>query len=471
MPTGFVSPTSPTTLPLYASTMPTSKPATQPASVAIRAAEPVVEWWKTLEDPVLNSLVERAIAANLDLKIATSRILEARAQRGVVAAGFWPNVDTSASYARTGSGGSSPTVGSHDIYRAGLDASWELDIFGGMRRSIEAADADIETVIEDRRDVLISLTAEVALDYIDLRGSQRQLLIAQQNLESQRYSAEITRKKYEVGTIARLDVVNADAQLATTQSQIPLIQQTSQQLIYALSLLLGREPAALLTELSPDGPLPAVPLQVPVGLPSDLVRRRPDIRRAEASLHGATARVGVATADLFPRFSLNGSFGYVANKPASLFDWSHNAWSFGPAVSWPLFDAGRIRSNIAVQNAVEEQALITYDRTVLTALSEVETALVAYAREQEHREALARAVGANRKAVDLSTTLYKEGKVAYIEVLNAQRSLYASEAALVASDQTVATNLVVLYKALGGGWQSQYPAATQPSTGYWSTLP
>jgi NodT family efflux transporter outer membrane factor (OMF) lipoprotein len=459
MPTRFVSPTAPTTLPSYSSGMATSKPATQPASIAVQAAAPVIEWWETFNDPVLTSLIKRAIDANLDLRLATARLREARAARGVVAAGFWPNVDVSGSYTRSGSGGRS--FGSNDLYRAGLDATWELDIFGGVRRNIEAAEADIQTAIEDRRDVLVSLTAEVALDYMDLRGSQRQIEIAEHNLESQQRSAEITRERKIGGYITGLDVANADAQLATTQSQIPLLQQSVQQTIYALSLLLGREPEALVDELSPQGPMPTVPPQVPIGLTSDLLRRRPDIRRAEASLHAATARIGVATADLFPRFALNGSVGTSGTTPASLFNWASHAWSFGPAMSWPLFDAGRIRANIEVQNAVQEQALITYQRTVLTALNEVETALTAYAREQEHREALARAVGANRKAVEISTKSYKDGQVGYLEVLTAQRSLFASEAALVSSDQTIAQNLVALYKALGGGWQNEFPVTTQ----------
>jgi NodT family efflux transporter outer membrane factor (OMF) lipoprotein len=464
MPSTVVSPLAPAPLPSYASTMPTSKPATRPASIAIREAQPVIEWWSTFNDPVLTSLVQRAIEANLDLKFATARLRQARAARRVVAAGFWPNVDVSGSYARSGSGNRSPTSGSNDAYRAGLDATWEMDIFGGVRRGVEAAEADIQTAAEDRRGVLVSLAAEVALDYLDLRGFQRELRIANENLESQRYSAELTRKRQAAGYITLLDVANSDAQLASTQSQIPLLQQSSQQTIYALSLLLSREPGALVDELSPEGTLPTVPPVVPIGLPSDLLQRRPDIRAAEAALHAATARVGVATADLFPRFALNASVGLLGSKPASLFNWGNRFWSIGPAVSWPLFDAGRIRAQIEVQNAVQEQALIQYQQTVLTALNEVETALVAYAREQEHREALTRAVGANRKALELSTTLYREGKVGFLEVLTAQRSLYVSEDALVQSDRIVAQNLVALYKALGGGWEIELPPTTQPAT-------
>jgi multidrug efflux system outer membrane protein len=382
----------------------------------------------------------------------------------VVAAGLWPNVDVSGSYTRSGSGNSSPTSGGHDLYRAGLDATWELDVFGGVRRSIEAADADVQTALEDQRSVYVSLAAEVALDYLDLRGFQRQLRIAKENLESQKYSADLTRKRQAGGYITMLDVANADAQLASTQAGIPLLQQSAQQTIYALSLLLAREPGALVDELSPEGRIPHVPPQVPIGLPSDLLERRPDIRAAEAGLHAASARVGVATADLFPRCALNASVGLTGKRASSLFNWGNRFWSIGPAISYPLFDAGRIRAQIDVQNAIEEQALIQYQQTILTAFNEVETALVAYAREQEHRQAIASAVGASRKSLELSTTLYRIGKVGFLEVLTAQRALYGTEDELVQSDRTIAQNLVSLYKALGGGWQVESPPSTQPTT-------
>jgi NodT family efflux transporter outer membrane factor (OMF) lipoprotein len=254
-----------------------------------------------------------------------------------------------------------------------------------------------------------------------------------------------------------LDVANADAQVATTESQLPALETAARQAMYNLAVLLGQEPTALLAELAPpeeDVKVPPTPSEVPVGLPSDLLRRRPDIRRADANLHAATARIGVATADLFPRFSLTGSFGTQGQKASSLFNWDSRSWSFGPSVSWPLFDAGRIRSNIAVQNAVQEQALLAYRAVILTALRDVESALVAYDKEQQRRTLLADAVAANRRAVELSTILYTQGLTDFLNVLNAQRSLFVSEDALVRSDVTVAQNLVALYKALGGGWES-----------------
>jgi NodT family efflux transporter outer membrane factor (OMF) lipoprotein len=438
---------------------------------SVTTAQPLdlVDWWSRFDDPVLTSLVERAIASNLDLARAKSRIRQARAARGVVAAGFWPLVNTTAAYQRSGTGapssGGGGTGGSGasgggggadlDLFQAGLDAAWELDIFGGVRRDVEASTADIQDAIEDRRDVLVSLIAEVGTNYINLRGLQEQIFIARKNLQAQQHNAEITRKRFEAGFVGALDVANARAQAATTESQIPVLESSAQAAIYSLGVLLGREPAALAGELSEEAAIPTTPPQVPVGLPSDLLRRRPDIRRAEAQLHGATARIGVATADLFPKFSLTGSLGFSGGDLASLAKWSSSAWSFGPSVTWPIFDAGRIRSNIEVQNALEEQALLQYRQTVLIALQDVETALVAYAKEQQHWKALMEAVEQNRKAVDLAMKLYVAGRTDFLNVLSAQNALYASETALSQSAGSMATNLVAIYKALGGGWERE----------------
>jgi NodT family efflux transporter outer membrane factor (OMF) lipoprotein len=407
----------------------------------------LVEWWKGFNDQMLTSLVERAIESNLDLRQAEARIRQARAQRGVVASGLWPQVDVTASYSNSRSGGS------QDLFQAGLDATWELDIFGGVRRDVEASQADFQAAVEDRRDVLVSLVAEIGGNYISLRGFQQQIIVARKNLEAQKHTAGITRKRYEAGFVSGLDIANADAQVATTESQIPVLESSAQATIYSLGVLLGREPAALAEELAAEKALPLTPPEVPVGLPSDLIRRRPDIRRAEAQLHAATARIGVATADLFPKFSLTGSFGLLSSDISSLGNWSSRFWSYGPTVRWPIFEAGRIRWNIEVQNAVQEQGLTFYEKTVLTALKDVETALVAYAKEQEHLKSLSEAVKYNRRSVDLSMKLYITGKIDFLNVLSAQRSLYTSEDALIQSTGTLATDLIALYKALGGGWE------------------
>lgn len=436
---------------------PTSAPSTQ-ASITVAEPTNVGRWWNVFNDPTLNSLVDRAIASNLDLKQAETRIRQARASRKIVSTGLWPTLDSSAGYSRSGV----RDVGS-SLYQGGLDAAWELDIFGGTRRSVESADADVQATIEDRRDVLVTLTAEIALNYIDLRGFQREIAIARRNLALQTRTADLTRQRRAAGFVGSLDTANADATVATTESQIPALEQAEQQTIYTLSVLLGLPPAALMTELTPIAPIPTSPKVVPVGLPSDLLRRRPDIRRAEANLHAATANVGVATSDLFPKFSLTGSVGTRSNKLNGIFNWSNSVWSIGPSVSWPVFDAGRIRANIELQNAAAQQSLLGYQNTILIALQDVESALVAYDKEQARRDILADAVVANRQAVDISSDLYTNGNTDFLNVLNAQRSLLATEDALVQSDRTIATNLVALYKALGGGWETEQPTS-QPAS-------
>jgi multidrug efflux system outer membrane protein len=450
----------------------TSTPITQPAAPT---EKDLALWWKVFEDPTLTSLVERAIQSNLDLKQAEARIRQARAARRVAISAIGPAVETTGSFQRSrspgttssGSGGlggadSKTEGGISNQYQAGFDAGWELDIFGGVRRGIEAAGADLQAAVETRRDVLVTLTAEVARNYIDLRAFQQRIAIGRKNLKAQQHSAELTRQRFEAGFVGGLDVANAKAQVATTASQIPLLEASAQQLIYSLSVLLGKEPAALTQELSPVSDIPGAPPSVPVGIPSDLLRRRPDIRRAEAEIHAATARIGVATADLFPRFTLSGSVGLQASDLGSWFSWANRLWSFGPSVDWRVFDTGRILSNIELQKALEEQSLIMYQQTVLTALQEVENVLVASEKEEEHRQALVAAVSANRKAVDLATQLYVEGQTDFLNVLEAQRSLYASEDAFLQSTQTVSTNLVALYKSLGGGWEPEQQTEKNP---------
>ena len=447
--------------------------AATPAQPSKTTTNPVslVEWWQSFNDPILASLVEIAIRSNLDLRLAEARIFQARAARGVVGAPLFPQVNASFSYARnwssqnaqstgtiSGAAGTTPQLsfspkGVQDLFKLGFDSTWELDIFGGTRRNLEAATADLRAAVEDRRDVLVTLLGDVGTNYLNLRGFQEQIAIARKNLVAQRRTAEIIRKRFEAGFISALDVANAYAQVSTTESTIPPLESSARAAIYALGVLLGQEPAFLEQDLLKKSPIPPTPPEIPLGLPSDLLRRRPDIRRSEAQLHAATARVGVATADLFPKFSLIGTSGLSSADLMKLMDWRSKFWSVGPSVTWPIFAGGRIYWNIKVQNALQEQALITYQKAVLTALKDVETALVAYAKEQERRKVLTEAVAYNRRAVDLSTKLYLVGKSDFLNVLIAQRSLFASEDALAQSTRTVDTNLIALYKALGGGWE------------------
>jgi multidrug efflux system outer membrane protein len=421
----------------------------------------LVAWWKAFQDPALSSLMERAIRANLDVRQAEARIRQARASRRVAGAPLWPQAEASALYQRSkgssevGGGGGIATIAPfRELFQVGLDASWELDIFGGTRRGIEAATADLQAAVEDRRDVLVTLAGEVGTNYLNLRGFQQRIVIAQKNLAAQKKTADITHRRYEAGFVGRLDVANADAQVATTEAQIPLLEASARSAIYSLGVLLGQEPAALVNELSKEAAIPPNPPEVPVGLPSELVRRRPDIRRAEAQVHAATARIGVATADLFPKFFLTGSFGFSSDDLTRIGNFSNSKfWSFSPSVSWPVFAGGRIRANIKLQNARQEETLLAYQKTVLTALQDVETALVAYAKEQQHQKSLSAAVASNRQAVDLAMQLYVAGRTDFLNVLNAQRELFATEDALTQSTRTLGTNLIALYKALGGGWE------------------
>ena len=423
-----------------------------PPMPATLAENALARWWTLFEDPTLMSLVERAVQSNLDLMLAESRIRQARSVRRIAVSGMGPTLDANGSFRRSGSGNSNRTTEIINDYQAGFDAGWELDIFGGVRRGIEAADADLQASVEARRDVLVTLTAEVARSYLDLRVFQQRISIAQQNLETQKHTAKLTRQRFEAGFVGALDVVNADAQVAITAAQIPLLEASAQQSIYSLSVLLGLEPAALNQELSEAMTIPPAPPATPLGVPSDLLRQRPDIRRAEAEIHAATARIGVATADLFPRFTIFGSVGVRASDFGSWLDWARRFWSFGPSASWNVFASGAIRADIEQQQALQEQSLITYRQIVLTALQEVENALIASAKEADHRRALVEAVSANRKAVELATRLYTEGHIDFLNVLNSQKSLYSSQDALVQSTGAVSTNLVALYKALGGGW-------------------
>lgn len=419
----------------------------------------ISRWWGVFNDLELDSLIQRAMESNKDLKLAEARIREARAQRGVVASAAYPTVDVAASYSRsrTSEHGLSSTVNpiaGRDLFQFGFDAGWEIDIFGKVRRAVEASDADIQASEEDRRDVLVTLLAEVARNYLEVRGSQLQLSITRENLKAQEQTVQLTRDRFAVGLSSELNIAQAEAQLASTESQVPALENKERESIHQLGVLLGQEPGALLRELSRDAPLPVAPPEVPVGLPSDLLRRRPDIRRAERQLAASTARIGVATADLYPRFSLTSLSGMQAIAPTNLVVPESSFWSIGPTVKWPVFDAGRIRALIQVQDARQEQALVTYEKTVLTALKDTENALTAYSKEQVRRRSLAQAVEANRRAFVIAGELYARGLVDFLNVLESQRSLYVSQELLAQSELNITTDLVALYKALGGGWDT-----------------
>lgn len=483
---------------------PTTRPTEQPADLAA--------WWRGLNDPTLDTLIDRAIASNLDMRIATARIREARAQARSAAAGLLPQLDLSSSYRYSGSSlnagpkssdgtsalrsarnaaintavqsaaagqgidpaamassaasqGLNQALGNRlldnsetsprgqNLFQAGFDATWEIDLFGGIRRGVEAADADVAATVEDRRAVMVSLVSEVALNYIQLRGDQRRLAIARQNIDTQSKTVDVTQRRLAVEFASRLEVAQAKTQLANTTSQVPVLQDSIRQRIYQLSVLLGQPPDTLLAELEQAAPIPASPPEVPIGLPSELLRRRSDVRSAERQLAASTARIGEAIADLFPRFSLTGSFGTQSRNVNHLLEKNSLTWSVGPAVSWPIFQGGAIRANIQIQNARQEQALAAYEQSVLTALRDVESALSAYAHEQARRHSLLDAVQTSQEATVLSLRLYTEGMAEFLNVLDAQGQLFSSQDALVQCDTAVVADLIALYKALGGGWE------------------
>jgi len=432
------------------------------------SAGPVVEWWKTFNDPELDSLVQRAVAANQDLRVANGLLREARALWTGALWNLGPTIDAGAGYTDTRQARNSlPFKGSitnftylfhTDLYDAHFDASWEIDVFGGKRRALQYARAEVAAVEEYRRDTLVSVLAEVARNYIEVRNSQQRLRIAHDNIVAQQRALDLARARFNSGLTSELDVRQAEVLLATTQSEVPTLETALRQSVHRLGVLTGQQPGALSGELSQEQPVPAPPPQVPVGLPSDLLRRRPDVRRAERDLAAATANIGVQTAELFPKFSLTGVGGYQSFSAADWFVPGGKYWSAGPSVTWRILDYGRVHSQIKAASAQAEQSLAAYEKTVLVALEDVENALVAYANEQVRYRALSAAVAANRHSLELASERYRSGLTDFLNVLDAQRSLYQAEDQLANSQSSVSVSLVSLYKALGGGWETE-PAA------------
>src|ERR1700747_3426473 len=439
------------------------------------AATPIEkhDWWSSFQDPELNSLVERSAKQNLDLKLALERVQEARAARGVARSGYFPSIDGAASATRnreriivpTGTQKSAVIVPlEYNNFQGGFAALWELDVFGGIRRSVQAATADMTAAEENRGDVLVILLGDVGRVYAQLRGFQRRLEIANKNIKTQQDTLDLTSARAKAGLATELDVSRAAAQLESTKAVVPTLLSGIDVSIHRLSVLLGEEPGALRSELEKGSPIPSAGPEVDVGLPSDLLKRRPDIRRSEAQLAAATARMGESKADLFPRFVLTGTAGRQATQLHDLTLGAGNFFSAGPGISLPLFTGGRIRSNIAGQTSRQREALISYQSAILNALEEVENALVSYSQEQERRDRLNDAVAHSQLAVDLATEQYKAGLVDFLSVLDAQRDLYANEDQLVQSQTTVTTNLVGLYRALGGGWSASAVVSMKRAT-------
>ncbi|MHC4693566.1 MAG: efflux transporter outer membrane subunit [Planctomycetota bacterium] len=416
-------------------------------------------WWKVFEDPVLESLIKQAGTENLDLQIAYAHVMESRALLGIAAGQYWPDVDAVGSYSRSRPSENGLLAGlpvnasdQLNMHSVGVDSIWEIDVFGRISRSVESAQAYMEASIENYRDVLVSLYSEVAQSYIDMSSIQERIRYAQNNIKLQRDTLELTRKRREAELVPELDVQQAELILASTESTIPVLRQSEAQSIHRLSVLLGKPPAFLYEELSKASEIPDVPEDITIGLPTELLRQRPDIRRAERILGAETADIGIATAGLYPVFSLSGTFALEAQQIKDVGDWDSRTWGFGPAMRWNLFDGDRIRSSINVQEAQAEQAMVYYEQTILLALEEVENAMVAFTEEQQRVEALERSVSAAQKSVELVKKLYEIGLTDFQNVLDMQRTLTVQQDQLAESRGRVAKNLVRIYTSLGGGW-------------------
>jgi NodT family efflux transporter outer membrane factor (OMF) lipoprotein len=450
-----------------------------PPIVAPRAtsdADPDAFWWQQFHDPDLDDLEKRAAGGNLDLKAAYLRIVESRIQVMSARAQGLPSLNASASFEREqlglagilkteGIGTSGTTSASTqqlisgfekpvNIYQLGFDASWELDLFGKVRRNVEAAKAAAAGSVESRNDLLVSLEAEVAQDYLQMRAGQTLRQVTLDLIAAQREVVYLTSSRHEHGLAGEADVASARGQLASLEAQLPPYEQTIATARHALAVLTGQAPEALDAEFGLSGALPTLPAVVPVGLPSTLARRRPDIRNAEDSLHQATAQIGVAVASFFPDVNLSGTYGLRNTGTRYLFDWSSNFYTFGPKISIPIFDGGSLVANVRLSRAEAEAAALNYRKTVLTALQDIEDNLTALQTDAARSASLRDAILADQRALDVDLDGYRHGILSYINVLTVQIQVVQARQQLAESLLTQSTDLVKLYKALGGGWEN-----------------
>lgn len=418
-------------------------------------AAPDADWWKGFQDPVLESLVTKALAGNLDLKASVDRVKQARALFDDRRRDQFPRVTSDAGYTRSyeqvpGFGTNRVNVQSADI---GFDAAWEIDLFGHVQRSVEAADADAGAAEADARDVRITVAAEVARNYFELRGAQRRRVVAEANAQAQRETLRLTQTRVSIGQGDPTDVESAKARLAAIEATIPTFGTTETRANYRLAVLVGERPGALDGVLAPLSTPPAPLVKaLPIGDASGFLRRRPDVQEAERRLAGETARVGVATADLFPRVKVTGFIGLLSGDVSNLFAKGSEAYSVAPSVSWPAFDLGGAHARLRAAEAKSDETLANYDQTVLRAIEDLETALVAYRQQQTQIRRLVDQVTAARRASELAQIRYKEGTADFLTLLDAQRAQLSAEDGLAAAETDANTDIVAIYKALGGSW-------------------
>ena len=423
------------------------------------ADSPLETWWTTLNDPMLVALIQEARTENLSVQTAAARVYEARARLGIATGQYYPDVDLDASYSRSEpsengllSGLPPEAFEGSDFYNIGMGFNWEIDVFGRLRRGAEAARADLEASIEDYRDVMVILMADVAANYIEVRTLQDRIKYGRANVEAQAGSLQLTRDRFDAGLSPLTDVTQAEYNLANSQAAIPSLEARLVAATNRLAVLLGKPPGAVDDLLAGESAIPDPDQGVTLGIPADLLRRRPDIRAAERRLASQTALIGVAKADLYPTFSLAGVLALESLDSGDLFDSGSTTWSLVPGLRWNIFSAGKIRNNIRVQEARTQQLLFTYERAVLFALDEVESTMVAYEREKERRDRLAEAVDASERTVELVKTQYMSGLTDFLNLLDAQRTLATQQDSWADSEGQVVQNLVVLNRALGGGW-------------------
>jgi multidrug efflux system outer membrane protein len=422
---------------------------------AFVAANPEAAWWRQFEDPVLDQVVTRALSSNLDLRIALARVAEARALFTDQRLDQLPRVGVAGGsvQSRQQQPGSGEARVESETYQLGFDAAWEIDLFGRVRRGVEAAGAETDAARADLRDVQVTVAAEVARNYFELRGAQARLDVARRNLETQRDTVRITQARFDVGGADPIDILSAKARLSATEATIPTLITAERQAAHRLAVLAGERPGALDDLLGPRAARNApFAKALPIGDAGDLLRRRPDIQAAERRLAAQTARVGVATADLFPRVRVTGFLGFLAGDLSSLGEGASNAWSIAPSVTWPGLDMGGARARLRAQEARSDASLALYDQTVLRALEDVENALVSYGQRQAQLRSLSDQAAASRRAAELARVRYKEGGLDFLVLLDAERTLLAAEDAVSVAETGLNTDVAAVYKALGGGW-------------------
>ncbi|RBP35912.1 multidrug efflux system outer membrane protein [Roseimicrobium gellanilyticum] len=417
----------------------------------------VATWWRKFNDSKLNSLIERAFANSPDLRIAAARVDEARALHSAARFDYFPTVTSDASYLNQRSSIAQSGFGRSrnlELYEVGLDGFYEVDFWGRVRNNNKAALAELGTAEALRRDALVLLASDVASNYMQLRGLQNELAVAQRNATNQRDTLKLTESLLQGGRGTELDTSRARAQLNSTLAAIPVIESAIRRNIHRISVLTGQQPQVLLDELLKSKPMPTLPSIVRVGSPAELLRRRPDIRAAEFQIEAATARVGVATADLFPRVTFNGRVALQAESFSGLAKSGADAYSFGPSISWAAFDLGRVKAQIDASKARNVQSIAQYEQTVLGALEETENAMTSFGRQRARRDFLREASAASQQAAKLARERYQNGVADFLTVLDAERVMLEAESRQAESETLTAVALVAIYKSLGGGWET-----------------